>query len=326
MKHLTLQQIDILAQLTDTRGLRQIARKNNLDPSAVSRLLKDVESSLRLKIAVRSTSGFLLTEEGIKISTVAKEILVSAKKFDDLHPFDPKMANWPVCSLGSRGFITAIFAGLFAKNSIEKIQTRLRFVDASPRDLLRSCLTDIVDAALHLENWNLPKTWETQKVASMTWGLVARKEHPIKEVVSLKDCQKYPFISASYLGQDQIERSPDVFPLTWSQRRVGHESQTAMSTKAILLESEDHIGFLPLITLKHEIESGQIKVISVKNTPISQMSLYLSIQQDRVSQKIRSLIFKTLDEIQAIDTKLAKNLITQVELAPSEKKSEKISL
>lgn len=304
LSNFTMIQIDLLSQLAHSKGVRDLARRNNMDPAGVSRFLTEVERVLGFKIAIRSKAGLLLTFEGSQVVNMASELMGHLKKFDSLGNIDPLFSKIPVLNFGSRGFLTSILAGIIAKKDIKKNNFKMRFVDSSPQDTLRASLAGLLDVAVHIEKWQWPSTWQSKEAATLTWGLLANADHPIRTKSSLKDTQKYPFIGSSYISNDRIERSTDVFPLKWSERRIGHESQTAFTSKAILLAS-DHLAFLPLVTMENEIKNGQIKVINITDMQIIQMKLYLSLNQDRVSQKTSNILTSSLEELNNIDRELS---------------------
>jgi DNA-binding transcriptional LysR family regulator len=320
----TVQQIGILAQLGETKGIRDLARKNSMDPAAVSRLIQQAERILGFSLALRTKRGLLLTSEGQQVVERAAKLFAHLKSFDDFKSIDPVFARIPTFTLGSRGFLATLLAGILAKTPIEELKFKIRFVDSSPADLLRASLAGAVDLAVHLENWSWPNSWITREVANLTWGLVARADHPLGPVATLAQTQKYPFIAASYLANDRVERSADVFPLKWSERRVGHESQTAFTSKAILLAS-DHVSFLPLVTVEREILEKKIKVIKVKGIDLVQMNIRFSLNQDRVPKRAEAILGKVLSELNEIDARLARPLLAGV--GPTVKRApNKISL
>lgn len=298
-------QIDLLSQLAHSSGIRDLARKNGMDPAGVSRFLSEVERVLGFKIAIRSKKGLLLTTEGTQVVNMASEIMLHLKKFDSLGNVDPEFAKIPILNFGSRGFLTTILAGIISRQDIKKNNFKMRFIDSSPQDTLRASLAGLIDVAVHIEKWQWPSSWLSKEAGNLTWGLVAHADHPIRKKSVLRDAQKYPFVGSSYIANDRVERSTDVFPLKWAERRIGHESQTAFTSKAILLSS-DHLAFLPLVTLEKEIKSGEIKVIDITDMQVIQMKLYLSLNQDRVSQKARGVVTTSMEELHALDKELSK--------------------
>mgnify|MGYP003386634169 CR=1 FL=1 len=221
LRDFTLNQIDLLSQLSHSKGVRDLARRNNMDPAAVSRLLTEVERVLRLKIAIRSKTGLLLTAEGQQVVNMATELMAHFKKFDAVGSVDPLFAKIPVLNFGSRGFLTTLMAGLIAKREIEKDNFKMRFLDSSPQETLRSALAGLVDVAVHIEKWSWPASWQSQDAGHLTWGLLANADHPIRTKATLKDTQKYPFIGSSYITNDRIERSTDVFPCDGQNAGLG---------------------------------------------------------------------------------------------------------
>ena len=301
---LSVNQIHLISQLADAKGIRALARHNSVDPAAVSRQIRDAEDLLGFKLIVRSARGISLTSEGRQIVSICREIIATIGKFEEFRPAPLAHQNIASFVLGSRGYLMAIVAGLLAQTPIEKSGCRFKFIDLSPSALLQACLAGLVDLAIHFEDWSWPSSWSTKTEGHLTWGLVAKARHPIKPKVKLEQLQVYPFITGSYLLEDRIERIPDAFPLRISKRWLGHESQTAFASKAILLNS-DHVAFLPLIALEKEIRSGEIRVVKVTDMELVQIPLRFSFHQERVLKKTEIAISEVLKKIAASDSALS---------------------
>lgn len=304
LKNFTLHQIQLISQLSETQGIRDFARKFSMDPSAVTRLLKDIENALGFSLATRSKKGLIITPEGKQVVSLAKELVVQFMKFEDLKKIDPVYALIPTINIGTRAFISTLISEVISKEPIESNRVKFRFLDSSPSDLIRASLTGSVDIAIHFEEWALPETWISEDAATLTWGLIARKKHPLKLKATLADTQFYPFVGVSYLSGERVERSPDIFPLRWSERRIGHEGQTAATSKGIVLNS-NHLAFLPLITVASELESGELKLIEILDMDVVKMKIKLSVNKDRVSQKAQVLVRNSLLQIDQRDKKIA---------------------
>jgi DNA-binding transcriptional LysR family regulator len=304
LKNFTLHQIKLISQLGETQGIRDLARKNSMDPASITRLLQDLEGALGFSLATRTKRGLLLTPEGSQAVALARELVTQIMKFEDLKKIDPSFARIPTYNLGSRAFLSTLLAEVIAKESIAQTKVKFRFLDSSPTDLLRASLTGSIDLAVHIEHWSWPESWVSEDIASLSWGLVARTGHPLKSKVKTSQTQAYPFVGVSYLAGERIERSADIFPLRWSERRIGHECQTAASSKMII-QSSDHIAFLPLITVADEIETKRLRVIEVTDMELVRMRLRLSVNKDRVTQQAQALVRKALTEIHLRDQKLA---------------------
>lgn len=304
---LSVNQIHLISQLSEAKGIRDLARHNSVDPAAVSRLIRDAEELLGFSLVVRSQRGISLTGEGRQIVGICREVISTIGKFEEYRPSRPAREKALSFVLGSRGYLMSIIAGLVAQTPIEKSGCRFKFLDLSPSALLQACLSGLVDVAIHFEDWSWPASWATKTEGSLTWGLVVRGRHPIKPKVKLEQLQSYPFITASYLLEDRIERIPDAFPLRISQRWLGHESQTAFASKAILLNS-DHVGFLPLISLEKEIMSSEIRVVKVLDMEPVQIPLRLSFHQERVLKKTEVALTEVLRKIASSDLELSKSL------------------
>jgi DNA-binding transcriptional LysR family regulator len=177
LRHLTLLQIELIASLTKSKGIRDLARSFEMDPAQVSRRLKEVEDLLGLPLFVRSKKGITVTSRGEEISQICKSMIEQSKSIE----LSPKNSVWskkPIYTVGSRAFLNVPIASQVIK--VDQEQFRWRFVDSSPQDLLKACLIGSVDIAVHLESWSWPTSWLTENVAELSWGLVAKKNHPLK--------------------------------------------------------------------------------------------------------------------------------------------------
>ncbi len=298
LRSFSLLQIELIATLPRAKGIRDLARTLDLDAAVVSRRLKDVEDTLRVQLFVRSKKGILLTPRGQEISTICQNILIQSKQLSE----SPKSSTWSKKTLvtcGSRAFMNIPFAESVTRIDSDKF--RWRFVDSSPQDLLRASLVGSVDAALHLEDWSWPSSWQTEKLANMTWALVTKYNHPLKQNSKLNDIKQFPFIVASYLNQDRVERATDLFKLKWSERILGHEAQTTSVMKSILLSTQ-HLAFLPLISVSEEIRKKDLKIISVQELPLVNMPISLSVHQERLSQAALQLLRKAVIELDTLNS------------------------
>ncbi|MBY0415995.1 MAG: LysR family transcriptional regulator [Bdellovibrionales bacterium] len=303
----TIHQIQLISQLSEALGIRDFARKNSMDPSAVTRLLQEIEQALGLKIATRTKKGLILTPEGHQVVELAKELVVQLSKFERLKKIDPAYAQIPTLNLGSRAFISTLLADVITLNPIEKTNLKFRFLDSSPSDLFKAALIGSIDIAVHFEKWVWPDTWQSESSATFTWGLVARANHPLKSKIKITDTQKYPFVGVSFLAGERVERSSDTFPLRWSDRKIGHEGQTAATAKAIIMNT-NQLAFLPLITVANELDSGELKVLDVLDMKIVRMEVYLSVNKERVSNSALRIMKNSMLLLNQIDQRISGHL------------------
>jgi hypothetical protein len=126
------------------------------------------------------------------------------------------------------------------------------------------------------------------------------------------------------LQNDRIERSEDIFALKWSERIIGHESQTAATSK-LILQNTNHLAFLPLVTIIDELETGKLKLFQVTDMSTVQMKLRMSLNQDRVKNNTYKLLKESMKEIKEIDKKLAQPLL-KVGTDVTDKNSSRVSL
>ena len=302
LRNLTLLQIELIASITKSKGIRDLARAFDMDPAQISRRLKEVEDLLGVSLFTRSKKGITVTSRGEEVSQICKTMIEQSKSIE----LAPKSSAWskkPLLTVGSRAFLNVPIASSVTK--IDQDQFRWRFVDSSPQDLLRACLVGAVDIAVHLESWSWPTSWQTEIAAELSWGLVVKKNHPLKLNSSISDVKKYPFIVASYLNQDRVERATDVFKLKWTERILGHEAQTTSVMKSILLETQ-HICYLPLISVAQELKSQELKLININEIAPLHMPIYLSVHQEKVSQQALVKMKKAMQEFKKLNDSLLK--------------------
>lgn len=323
-KDFTLDQIDLLSQLSEVSGIRDLARKNNADPARITRLIQDLEKAIGYPIIVRSKRGIELTTEGRQAVNLARDIVTQFKKIDSLKKLTSELSDLDVINVGSRAFLTTLIAQSLTRIPFEKTQARFRFLDSSPSDLFKAALAGTIDIAVHLESWTWPGSWITEEGSTITWGLVGNTKHPLPKKIKLAQSQKYPFIGVSYLQNDRIERSEDIFALRWSERKIGHESQTA-STSKVILQNTNHLAFLPLVTVADELKTGKLKLFQVSDMNTVQMKLRMSLNQDRVKTNVYKFMQESMREIKKLDESLAEPLLGDRK-SVTDKTSTRISL
>lgn len=200
LRDLSLLQIELVSRLRGIRGIRDLARSVDMDAAAVSRKLNEVERILRVSLFTRSKKGIVVTARGEEVAAICQQILEQAAQIEHA-PVESAWSRVPLMTIGSRAFLNAAIAESLV--GLTGTSYRWRFVDSSPQELLRASLVGAIDIAIHLEDWSMPVAWQKEHVADLSWGLVARADHPLSDVASLSEVKKYPFIVASFLNQDR---------------------------------------------------------------------------------------------------------------------------
>lgn len=274
----------VLAALSEHKSLRSLSRSLDLEPPRVTKILQSISLELQAEILKTSPHGYVLTADGLHMSDQASQLI---KKSEDFLSRKSRGAlTRTVLTVGGRGFMNVFFAGPLLQGVQAGVSSSsLRFIDLSPEELRYTAFEGVLDVALHLEEIDWPQTWSAAEVGEMTWDLYVGANHPLKGTVSRDDLLKYPFTRSAYWNGRAIAQAADNFSIPGSERLPGHEMQTAMTNLEIIQHS-DNVGLLPDIIANKHVKAGLIRNISVRGLQMSRSRIYLSVRNEKISNKL----------------------------------------
>jgi DNA-binding transcriptional LysR family regulator len=280
LKALTLYEIDLLVELVKTKSIRELARRQDVTPSQISKALRKLEQKAKARLVERSVHGVVLTHEGLRILPVFKDILERAE------PLGENTAGSPasVLGIGSTSFLVNHLLIPTLSEGELPANLRLRFLEIAPDQFTTAGLRNAFEVAFHFGKLSWPGTWHQEKLGDMGWSLCCRADHPLaKKTVNEREALKYKFVVPSYWTQEGFALGNDGCPVSMQKRLKGHETSTAEGAMA-LVRATDQIAYLPEILIRTYASSGEVKRLEVRGWEETR-PLYLTVRADLVSEK-----------------------------------------
>jgi DNA-binding transcriptional LysR family regulator len=301
LRALTIEELALLAELPRYSSLRLWAAKHGITPIAASRVLKKIERGLGLEIVTRSNLGVSMTAEGEKAAKKAASVVHAANELRDVSQAD-ELANFErTFVFGSRGFLNTAVAGEVSRAlSLLDESYGIRFVDLSPEETMDAARAGVLDFSLSLEDVALGKAWEAKNVGAISWGLYARRAHPLLTSTKASDFLRWRLGHHAYWnGKRIVSNDGEVNSLTGSPC-TGFGAQTA-STALSLCAATDQLAHVPRIAALPWVNAGVIEEIHVPRSKPMWIDVMLSTETSRVPQNVNRAIIGSLKKLLASD-------------------------
>lgn len=280
LKSLSLYEIDLLVELVKTKSIRELARRQGVTPSQISKALRKLEQKAKARLVERSVHGVVLTHEGLRILPVFQDILARAESLAETGTG----GQASVLAIGSTSFlVNHLLIPTLGRSALAET-SRLRFLEIAPDQFTNAGLRNAFEVAFHFGKLTWPGTWHQEKVADVKWSLCCRNEHPLaKKAVTEREALKYKFIVPSYWTQEGFALGNDGCPVPMQKRLRGHETSTAEGAMA-LVRATDHVAYLPEILIRTFADSGEVRRLEVRGWEEAR-PLYLTVRADLISEK-----------------------------------------
>lgn len=278
-----LKEIDLILDLVELGGVRELSRQQGLSPGKISKWIQSIESKLGLNLFERTSRGITVTPDGEAILPSLRKMHSTyiGLKVGSKNKGLPKELTFATTSF----FSTHVLPDLFHKLRCEVPKTRFRLIDLAPNQLMAVAMRGGFQMAVHINDLDWPKTWESNKVGEVTWKLYCRKGHPVKGSSQLSKILKYPFVYPFYWTPEGLKYGNDNCPIPIENRTMGDLTATATSAVEVVMRS-DQFGFLPDVAARPAHERGEIDVIKIKNWPLVSRPVFLSVKADKVTKKL----------------------------------------
>lgn len=283
LRSISLFELEILSLLRDFKTLRTLARSLEVEISYLSKVIQRLEHDLSTEIIKTSPQGYVLTSEGQNIVKCARALTESAGELLQGKSSGP---DYDFLTIGSRGFLNIFFCGSMLE-ALQKSKSdhRFRFLDMSPDEIRTTAIGGVTDIAIHLEKIDWPNTWDSMLIGNFQWKFFCRHKHPLAKKITSQELLKYPLVSSCHWNGSAIANSPDRLSIPKKLRLRGHEMQTAL-TAIEIIRNTDQLALIPTVIAADAASSGQIRSIEITDLEISEQPVYLSVRNEKVSQKL----------------------------------------
>jgi len=277
MENLKIKDFKIISQIDRFKSLRAFSRHLNIEPQNLSKKLEQIESSLGLKIVVRSAKGITLTSAGQQAVDIIKSSLQNLNRLESNLDLLEDYNN--TINISSRGFIVEFLSRSLVK-SFSTTQTSLRFIDQSPEALEKSARANLLDLCYHFGDVDLGKNWHKVKVGQIPYVYIVNKNHPLNGNVNINALKKYKRAGSCYIENDKfvVADLPKINNHSFSR---GYDSENSIYTKAIVYESYQ-FAQVPYVSVMNEIQVGDLKILNLIGTKNTSKTVYLEVHQDNV--------------------------------------------
>lgn len=291
---ISLAELAIALSVVEAKAVRSAARSKNLKPSHVSKIVSRVEKQLGVQLLVRSPSGMVLTREGIAFRDAARELLVKAEGLSALKLGASSETPLPIMTLGAVAFLNkSLLAPSLGGLAREIGGVRFRLLELGPDQLLGAGLKGAVDAAVHIGTLAWTKLWTTKKVGDLAWGVYARAAHPVGAMASAAELAAYPFVVPMYWNGGEFSPGEDYCPLSWDERRKGHEVSSAEAALEVVRVT-DQLAFVPHVVARNLREFSEVLEVRVAEWDEVKRPVHLSVRSDRLKQAQMTKISRAL--------------------------------
>lgn len=291
---ISLAELAVVLSVIEAKAVRAAARSRNLKPSHVSKIVSRVERQLGVQLLVRSASGMVLTREGMAFKSAARELLAKAEELSALKLGSTSALPLPVLTFAAVPFLNkSLLAPATGALEREIAGLRFRMLELSPDLLLGAGLKGAIDAAVHIGPLTWTKLWTTKRVGALAWSVYSRAGHPVGAVASAAEIAAFPFIVPMYWTGSEFSPGDDYCPLSWDERRKGHEVSSAEAALEIVRVT-DELAFVPRVVARNLKEFSEVVEVSVDGWDEVTRPVHLSVRSDRVKQSQLAKIVKTL--------------------------------
>ncbi len=270
------------------------ARELMVTPSQVSKAVSRLEQQLHLTLLSRSVRGVTLTDAALRILPDLEQTVGHCRRM--IHAEDEATRHLTVAA---PSYLVSLFLPVIAE---AQPQIRLRGLELPPAMLRAHTAENFFDLGLIPGGARLPASWQSVPVGEVRKGLLARPElaralgrAPVK-VDKLRDL---PFIGPVYSVNGQFVPVDDDCPLSFGERRQGHEAQTLTVAMELAMRT-DQLVFGPVVAARRLIEAGRLVEVPVEGWRVSESLLLVCNAQRLRASELRAIVAaieRTLGEL-----------------------------
>jgi len=283
---LTLEDLYLCSELIHYTSLRSAARSFNIDPSLLSKKLKNIETKLNIVAVTKSPSGILFTKEFMEISHKCSELINEIKSLKSIST-DSENSFTDTLTIAAPGYLNTLICTNLVSD-LEKInpQLKFRFVDVSPIETHELAKKGLVDIILSTSKLDLEKRFQKEPICTFDWAFFLRKGHPLIENPTSEE--QFHIVSNIFYDGHKFNTIQLNLEQKNKQFRWGHESQTAANALKIA-EGSNHLAYLPILSAYPYLKLDKMACLSNKLLgfpPPQNQVLFMYVEKDRVKKSI----------------------------------------
>lgn len=271
----------ILDELARHGSLREVARLVQSTPVQISRRLKIIEKAMGYRVFERGPKGLSLTGQGHELMKSVQAVNGEFHAMLSRRREKQKGIDRPM-GIAATSFLTSFAVVPVMSGLMKDFPAQRFYVHAfNPDDLISAGVKGAFHIAVHPNPMDWPRSWQTELVGHMGWGLFAKKGHPLTR--SLKDLEEVPFVYPLMWDGGKLVVQNDNCPLPVLQRNSYVGTQTAEQARHFVYQSHV-VGFLPRLLMREEVERGKAVEIDIPDWPSFSQPIHLSVRIDSVPE------------------------------------------
>lgn len=291
MHQISPRALEYLNAIARYKTLRKAAARLNVDPSAVSRLLSQLEENLMLPVWDRSNSRNPITPAGEELLLYYRKMSASERvtlsRINDLLNLRTGEVRIAVGEGIIGDLISSSLQSFLEKNKGIQLSVEM----AGAQDAVQLLQEDHIDFALTYASVNTPKLY-CHLETSHPLQLIAPPNHPLtqqKNPVTFHEIAEHPMAL--------LDKSTGMGRLVALAEELNHLKLTPrLQTNSVaalknFVMSGLGITFMPLLTVREEIEKGVIVVVPMKSDVFAQAKVrVLSIENRPLTLASQALL------------------------------------
>ena len=290
---LRFSELRLMVELSQTHSLRELARRQSVHPSQLSKIIRKVEKKVGLTLIQRSSQGMVFTLEGMQFLKTARKILELSPS---LRSGRSEVSTGTTFGIAGTSYIHQFLL----PNCLDVIRKKnkdlnFRLIEVPTKDLMVMGMKGIFEMAIHVKKLDWPKSWTSKKIGMARSALYGRSGHPLGVKTTVQKVKDYKFITPLRWTKNGIQDGDDLCPLPLQERLHGDGTMTASAALG-LMKITDQVSFLPEIVANQAVSDDEIMEIKVSEWGETYEPMFLSVHSDLVSQKMLEQLLKEFEK------------------------------
>ncbi|WP_269919533.1 LysR family transcriptional regulator [Caldifermentibacillus hisashii] len=287
---MNIDQLEAFIYVVQLKSIHKASKALYLSQPTVTARIKSLERELNVELFTRQGKNLILNQHGKDFIPYAEQILQTVRQGKNQIRKKTKQNEiiFGANSITSNYFIP--HALVIWKNDYPDIN--FKFISGSNDELIVKLLNHEIDFAFTKQMSN--EKVEQQVVLDNSVQLIVYPEHPFArgEEVTIKKLadESVVFFECGAFDWNFIYK---IFELERVEPNIEFKVDHLEVAKSII-KNKQSIGFLPLLSVKEEVENGELVVIDTTNLITIKQQIYLTFTHSNVIEKIQNSIERSI--------------------------------
>lgn len=293
-ERLKLSDFILINELARLGSIREASRFFKSTPAQLSRRLKIIERAVGVRIFERGPKGLIPAAEA---DAILRFSVLMESEFQASVTFGRQkrpLLNRPL-GIGATSFLTSFaVAPALGEVLIGQPDLRTYLLAFNPDELVPAGTKGAIQLAVHPGNLDWPRSWQSEYVGRMRWGLFARKGHAVFR--SNAPLEELAFVYPLMWDGGKLVVQNDHCPIPVNRRNSFVGTQTAEQAMHVV-RSTAMVGFLPKLLMRDAVNNGEVREVEVDDWPQVEQPVYISVKTDAVTALNYRLVTEALSRV-----------------------------